>query len=364
MKSDKFRYSKNRSNLSNLNFNLKNIIFSYLPFLTQITILNNVDKTCLFAIQNEKSYSLISNEFDMINGLFDAFDFEKILNLLKKYEGIIKESNKFFYEMSVYFLTRKFKEENHFDLSYIKSIEKEESIFTQVFSYITGSLEINCTIVKLYFENKNLGKNTNNLKNLSRVLKKNWSIIEIYLNENFLGENIENIQLLSEALKINKGIKSLYLSSNQLGKFPENLLCLSEALKLNNTLEILDLGINDLGYNKENLLHLSESLKVNNSIKEIYLNDNFIGNALDNIIYLCEAIEADNKLKEINLNSNNLAFDKLYVEMLLNSLIKITQKNKLIKVVYLRWNNIQDNQTLEKYLNQKLEYEKYIIINY
>jgi len=346
---------------SKLNFNLKNEIFNFLPFNDLINVIYRIDKKTLLAINFRKSINIIKLNFsNLLQNL--EFKLDKLLEIKKDY-FILEEITEVAFEQIITHLFKiKFKEEIILDLS-SSEIGLDHDFLIKIISQI---IEENKTIIKLYLDNNLLGMDFEgkSIKSLSEGLYKNFTLQELYLNENCLGDKIENMKYLSEALKCNKTIKALVLFSNNLGLNSKNIFYLSELIKMNDTIQFLDISLNELGYDPKNFSFLSDALKINQSLKELYLTNNNIGCNIINIKILSEAFETNLSLIEINLNSNQLGMQFENMSILIKSLKINSEKFHKIRTIFLRCNEIENDFKIKKFIEEELENNSFIIINF
>jgi len=345
--------------LTNLNFNLKNEIFDFLPFEDLIIQIMRVDRNFIFALKNRNSLKYIRKNMGyLLNNLeFYPCNIAGIKSILLQLEL----EDEYYCQIITYLLKIKYKNEYVLDLS-SRDLGGNDDFSFKVISYF---IKWNYKLLKLYLENNSLGvEKSNKVSYFSDALINNNTIQEIFLNENLLGNYSDNIKYLSQVISSNKTINSLYLSSNNLGNDPLNMKYLSEGLIINQSIEYLDLSLNNLGNNIQNIFFLSEIINSNNILKEIYLNDNYLALDKCNVKRLSEAIEANKSLREINLNSNNFGSDFDNIKILIRALKNNTRKFQKIKTIFLRCNGIQNNKIYEKYLEEELENEKHLVINY
>jgi len=79
----------------NLNFNLKNIIFSHLPIYQIITHISKIDKSTLIALNKNRLINFVKNNYHQTKGLFSEYkikSIDKLKNICNN-DSNLKENN-------------------------------------------------------------------------------------------------------------------------------------------------------------------------------------------------------------------------------------------------------------------------------
>lgn len=338
---------KKTRDFKNLNFNLKNEIFSFLQPKEIINYIFCVCKEFIFAVRNIKWFQILKENLRdlLLKASYEFSEMKELIELLIN-KGIAEKDIEY---ICLYLTLRKKK--NHIILQLSKNTlfwcsQKNKSHFK---NYLSNSNSIR----ELYIERNQFGYQTD-LKFLEEALSINKSIHSLYLGSNdLLGEKI---LFLQKPLLFNKTIKSLYLDNNHLGHSEKSMLYLCEALKINDSIEILDLKNNGLHF-KKNMEHIKEILKYNNSIKELYLEGNEIGNNETHLLYLKEGLENNSSLQLLNLHFNYIGLSEKNLQYLNEAL----QINNSIRILYLSLNMLENLENSMIYLKDAFKMNKTII---
>ncbi len=263
----------NHSKIYKLNFNLKNIIFSYLPIEQQLRNILHVEKKFLDAIRRKKDFKILYNKLDYYttNINFQRKEIRKIKSDFLELEISENQIN----EILFYLLNRKFRQQ---------SCNKDIVIY-----FLNCDFDFVC----LYL------KNNTSLKNIS-----------FEFGRNFLSEN--RIKILYKILGKSKTISKINLSNNAIGDKEYDMVYLSKMIGKSQTLIELNLSNNLIGQNLLDLQFLSNALMRNRVLKSLNLNHNLIGLSDYNIFNICKIIRKNSNLETLNIY-DNIIFDNIHI---------------------------------------------------
>ncbi len=212
--------NRKQSKIINLNFKMKNNIFSYLPIdnimsnlifinkninksLKKSDILKIIKEICI-NYHNEEIYKKINFNFSSKN----------LMNFLEKIEEkkILIENNHIDYmiEIYLYFLQKKYE---NFKKLFLNNINE---LNLNILSKFLMKNNISLTILNL--SRNKIGLNESDMQFLSNGLEKNLHLKEIYLNNNLIGLNKDDAKYLSIIIEKNISLIILSLGKNQIGK--------------------------------------------------------------------------------------------------------------------------------------------------
>jgi len=282
----------------NINFNLKNEIFSYFHIVKIIKFIP-ICKAFKFSVENLKWFKIIAENFEELLSKAKLYynDMKEIIEILIS-KGLMDSLS---FQLCVYLLVMKIKNQIDFsiDLSKISRFESNREFLKFLYSFSKS-------IIKLDLSWNDLGYNENKIIGLKEALKIPNSIKQLDLSSNNLGWIENNMICLKATLKINNSIQELNLNFNFLGCNENNILHLKEGLRANNSIKQLHLKQNDLGCNENNLSHLGELLENNCSINQLDLTFNHIGCNENNMLYLKNALKINKSIQQLNLRDNEL----------------------------------------------------------
>ena len=273
------------------------------------------------------------------------------------------------------------------NISSLKVLDlNNNNIPDQVSDELAAAIRANNSLEKLWLSNNHLGLSTvmivNALKKLSllkelainvnenrskRLAKSISSVISnnklmetLLLNDSSLGDdgvikiaqslckhsklkliNLQSNNITEEAAKAlastissNTGLEELYLGNNQLQL---GVIKIATALKSISSLKVLDFNNNNIPEQVAD--ELAAAIRVNNSIEKLWLSDNHLGSST---VMIVNALKEISTLKELNLNGN-----KNRSEELAPALASIIAKNKLMEILSLSDNNLNDDGVIK-----------------
>jgi len=258
---------QNKENSKNkflrLNFNLKNYIFSYLPFEDNLFNIPTVCKKFSDSIKNKKIIKAFKqNQKKYLKDIeFDLNSINKVKNSI--YET--SESESTIDDFCTYLLLKKYK--NYYTLT----LREKKDLYFPILSKFLAKTK-NISFVDLY--STDIGINEDNLKYCCEGLSKNSSVQIANLNCNKIGTNSNSMFYISQVLINNKTLKNFYLFGNLIGRNENDLYYFAEALKINSTLEVISLDENKINDFKRNSIFLRNALRINHSLKELQITIN------------------------------------------------------------------------------------------
>jgi len=281
-----------------LNFNLKNLIFSFLDFKQIITKEFILNFDFLNSLRKDKRMKFFKENYDYLLFQID-FSIEKYKKIKQEFTEFLEASEETYIQIYTHFLLKKYKKQKKLSFTCdsktnIKVISYfiQNQIFIQILKlkdlsiankpenlkYFTQSISINSSLQELFLEGNEIGKNDTDMKFFSQAFIKNNSIKILDLNWNEIGRNKLDLMYLSEALIINKRIEFLYLFNNWIGNNKEDMVYIKIILNENKFLKELDLSWNRIGDNIEDLKNLEEGLEENKTLLILNLTKNVIDN--------------------------------------------------------------------------------------
>lgn len=260
-------YNKNsnfeKSKFSKLNFNLKNCVFSFLPFEDSIFSMSKISKKFSWAIKSKKLTKVFKEKFEELLSLTN-FDKESIANVQQCF-SVCSEDNQTLNDLCAFLLLKKHKSSEILDLRQEKNLH---------FQVLANFLSRTKSISNLDLYDTALAAEDSSIKAFSAALAKNQSVQVVNLNFNKIGENANHMLFVSEALKRNKTLKKIYFYGNSIGKNENDFLFLGEALKENSTLEVICVEHNEITDFQRDSGLLADALRNNTSLKEIQITYN------------------------------------------------------------------------------------------
>ncbi len=267
----------NFSKLNMLNFNLKNLIFCYLPLDQVLQNILRLEKKLIEAIHRKKDFKILLNNLDFYTSTinFQRKEIRKIKSDFNNLELTEAQIN----EILFYLLNRKFR---------LQSINSSNAAYI---NFMHCDLDFVCE----FLSKKNIA-----LKNIS-----------ICLGKNFLNEN--RLKQIFKVLRKSKVIQKLNLSHNALGDKEYEMLYVSKMLEKSQALRELDLSNNIIGQNIRDMEHLANALIRNSIIKKLNLNHNLIGLSDYNVFNICKMIRKNKTLETLDI-FDNLIFDNTHIQ--------------------------------------------------
>lgn len=200
-------YNNFSSKFKKLNFNLKKIIFSFLPIEVSFDSIISWDKSFAFALKKMKSFDLImeNQELKEMNNFESSFDNPSFDDLLMK---IINKSKSYFEtEEEAQNFCLRILDKTRIGITYFnycnsQHSKKLEEIYMQFFykSKIVEGISIFGLLDK---------------KAIGSALKQNSSLKTITLEEAVIGN--EGAKEIGKALELNTSLEKLYLYDNEIG---------------------------------------------------------------------------------------------------------------------------------------------------
>lgn len=286
---------KKNNKFVNLNFNLKNEIFNFIPIEQVFTEMLCVNKKFNLIFRRKKLFNIILSLFqDLIKEI--NFSVKNIKIIKSKFSSRMEIDEERLNEICNFFLKLKFQKYSQLDLTDLKNLH---------------------------------------IKYLTEFLAKNLTLNYLFLFENKVGKHEGEIKALCEALVENKTLKYLYISINKICKHASDAASIKHLLSNNNDLELIDLSYNKIGQNTDDVKIISEGLKENKALKNLNFSANKIGlNSEYDFKFLCEALMQNNhiKLEYLDLSFNKIANTHDNAELLI-SLIKNKNSLKLINII-------------------------------
>jgi len=258
-----FHNEKNKSKFTKLNFNLKNYVFSYLPFEDSLFSFSKISKKFSSAIKSRKMIKIFTQNFsNLLSEIY--FDKKSIANV-KGYFETCAEAEETLNNMCEFLLQKKQKFSETLDLREEKNLH---------FEILANFILQTKTISFLDLYDTAIGTEESSLKMLCKALAKNDSIQILNLNCNKIGEKASHMLFLSEALKQNRTLKKVYFFGNFIGKNENDFFYLAEALIRNTTLEVISIDSNEITNIQRDSGFLANAFKNNKSLKEIQITFN------------------------------------------------------------------------------------------
>jgi len=343
----KRKYCMNK--FTKLNFNLKNIIFSYLEIEHSFNSIFSCHKSFIVSIKSRKIFGLfnsgiLKNLIYKFNNIDDEFFKDFKLNCF-----IYFDSPQEFYIFSGRILNKLMWKNKKFmiNLNRLKSTDSAR--------ILSECLLKNKYIIEIIIKGLSYGSENQFLKiiknsiifntNIESIILINGPRIdrypedcydtihiinEIIINTPYLkklqlpsiviNDDVNLIRLLKETI-INKNLLDHLIIGGCLRIAADDIIPIIDIIKaFNNTEKILDLEIYFYFYNPLFLKMLSETLiEFNSSITSLNIKDGSID--LDNVKLLSEAIKQNKKIKKLDLSDSNLAHSIEAMRILKDALI-------------------------------------------
>lgn len=283
-----------KSSLDTLNFNLKNEIFSFLPFMQVLNELTKLNRRTLYTVKKKRDFKIL---FKNISILEETINFSrKELRLVGRYFSSIGLSEGSLAEIYIYLLNRKYKSNNLYFV-YIYFLHSD-------YNFVCQFLKQNLTLRAIAFRFDRYFLNENKIKNIFKIIENSNILIKLNFSNNFLGDNDYDIVYLAKMIKNNPCLKELNLSSNLVGQNPNDMPLLANALLINKTLEKLDLFNNFLGINEKNIDCICEIIKHNKVLKFLDVSNNLIVDDFS-LLKIENALDTNSTLSSFSLYLRN-----------------------------------------------------------
>jgi hypothetical protein len=310
---------------SQLNFNLKNEIFYFLPYVQLLEETFYINKSFSVALKFIKLLNYVKNNLKV---LIHEINFikERIKEMKKKLKQYTSQ-NELIYEICAILLNKKHKRNSTFTFNFSFKIKQ-----AVVFKFIL----YNKYIKKLNLRNLNIEYNEHNLKTLFESLIKcqNSNLQTLILSKNKIGHNSDDCLYLSKVLKKHNHIIELDIEENEIGFFSSNdFKLLMEGLSINENITKLNISGNFFCYNNENdIKYLENFIENNNSLRTLHIKSSNIGMNKHDIYYLIKIVNKENSvLKELDISDNKLG-NKENLEDLKNFFSAIAQNKTLFEL--------------------------------
>lgn len=249
-----------------LNFNLKNEIFSYLPYNIMCLSIFPVCKKFSSSIRESQAFKIVSAfeaENKKINASYSVQDFEAFV----KDKNYSLETN--IMDLFEYIIRKKFKDQTALSLK--ESLSENALLNLEIILPKHNNLKV------LDLSVNGIGKNEQYMQQLKRALSANTSLTTLNLGFSSLGGSERSMEILKEILLANPSITTLILSWNFIGMNEKNMQHLADALLIGNSLTILDLWENII-FNNENFVQIfKRTIQATISLKTLILRENLIG---------------------------------------------------------------------------------------
>lgn len=252
-----------KSKFNKLNFNLKNCVFSYLPFEESLFGMSRISRKFLAAVKSKKSTKIFIRYFSHLQSEIN-FD-KKSISQVKQYFANCGEAEETLNQLCTFLLVKKNESCEILDLREEKNVD---------FEILANFISQNMSVSFLDLYDTAIGAADQNLKIICDALARNKSIQMLNLNCNKIGENPNHMFYLSEALKRNKTLKKVYFYGNSIGKNENDFFYLADALINNSTIEVLSIDSNEITDFQRDSCLLADALRSNKSLKEIQITFN------------------------------------------------------------------------------------------
>lgn len=251
-----------------LNFNLKNIIFSYLTFEEQLLEMTKITKKFSYALKHKKSFICFKKYFLKIVDKID-FCLDKLNYVRSKFKNC-NESEETMEQIIFYFLKYKF-------VSYHMISLREEKENLEI-RHLNKFIEYSQKLEVLDLYKNNLASRREDFISLCKAIEKSKKIERISFNHNEIGIREDDISHIINIIHECKTLKKLHLYGNNIGRNDKDFTLISDCLEKNKTLEVLSLDGNELRNPHREILQLQLAIKSNRTLKEIGI----IANNIDN----------------------------------------------------------------------------------
>ena len=299
---------KSISKFTNLNFNLKNEILSFLKIEETLSMIVTLNKRFIIALKKQKYFQMVEKEskktLKEIN--FSSECLEKIKKSFIS-QQILEEESKID-ELCSYYLKLKYKNDFQLDLSETRNIK------TNILSEFINSKK-NLKFIFL-FDNK-FGKNENDVKMLSLSLLENTNVNQVYISRNKIGRNLSDLVFISILFLLNNSIELFDFSYNKIGRNLEDVKFLSYGIRFNRGIKYLNLCGNkiDFNENESDFEILCDALMKNMSIEEVDLSFNKIKNTENNVDCIERLFETKKNLKFFSIVKNPIEKNQRIIDL-------------------------------------------------
>ena len=172
------------------------------------------------------------------------------------------------------------------------------------------------------------GLNGDGIIKISQSLCKHSKLKVLNLQSNNINE--EAAEALASIVSINNKLEQIYLGNNQLQL---GIIKISRELKNISSLKVLDISNNNI--TEQAADELAAAIMINKSLEKLSLDGNHLGSS---IVVVVNALKEFSSLTELYLNDN-----KNKSEELAPAISCVVVKNKLMEVLSLRDNGLNDN---------------------
>ena len=218
------------------------------------------------------------------------------------------------------------------DISTLKeiSLNGNQNRSEELAPALTSTITKSKLLERLLLSDNNL--NDDGVIKIAHSLCKHSKLKCFNLRNNNITE--EAAEALASIISSNTGLEELYLDNNQLQL---GVINISTALKNISSIKVLDLYNNNIPEQVAD--ELSAAISANTSLEKFWLSDNHLGSSTVKIV---NALKDISTLKEIRLDGNQSRSEELSP-----ALTSTITKNKLIEILLLSDNNLNDDGVIK-----------------